>query len=61
MEGGEDVARTSRTEGEAEGEAKGEEAGGKADSEAEELGMEGRDVDGENMPGPGLEVSTVLL
>ena len=41
VEGGEDVARTSRTDGEAEGEAKGEEAGGKADGEAEELGMEG--------------------
>ena len=39
--GGEDVVRTSRTDGEAEGEAKGEEAGGKADGEAEDLGMEG--------------------
>ena len=59
MEGGDDVARTSRTEGE--GEAKGEEAGGKADGEAEDLGMEGGGVDGENMPGSGLEASTVLL
>ena len=60
VEGGEDVARTSRTG--CEGEAKREEAGGKADDEAEDLGMEGSGVGvGENMPGPGLEVSTVLL
>ena len=59
VDGGEDVARTSRTDGE--GEAKGEEAGGKADGEAEDLGMEGSGVGEENMPGSGLEVSTDLL
>ena len=61
MEGGEEVAQTGG-EGEAEGEAKREEAGGKIDGEAEDLGIECSGVGvGENMPGPGLEVSTVLL